>query len=80
MGSRNQDEDEDEGEIENNCEGNLSSPTWLAQFTKVDEGIQCDMCWYEAQVEKSPPENALQRWMDLTRLQNQGVMEKASHI
>ena len=52
VGSRNQDEVD---EVENNgCEGCVPSPTWLAQFTKVDEGIQCNMSWYEAQVEKSP--------------------------
>ncbi|TKC34300.1 hypothetical protein EI555_003267 [Monodon monoceros] len=52
VGSRNQDEVE---EVENNgCERPVPSPTWLAQFTKVNEGIQCDMSWYEAQVEKSP--------------------------
>ncbi|XP_049570423.1 uncharacterized protein LOC125965314 [Orcinus orca] len=52
VGSRNQDE---VGEVENNgCEGRVPSPTWSAQFTKVEEGIQCDMSWYEAQVEKSP--------------------------
>ena len=52
MGSRNQDEVD---EVENNgCEGPVPSPTWLAQFTKVNEGIQCDMSWYEAKVEKSP--------------------------
>ncbi|XP_029088891.1 uncharacterized protein LOC114901355 [Monodon monoceros] len=52
VGSRNQDE---VGEVENNgCEGHVPSPTWSAQFTKVEEGIQCDMNWYEAQVEKSP--------------------------
>ncbi|KAJ8783156.1 hypothetical protein J1605_009764 [Eschrichtius robustus] len=52
VGSRNQDEVD---EVENNGrEGCVPSPTWLAQFTKVDEGIQCNMSWYEAQVEKSP--------------------------
>lgn len=52
VGSRNQDE---VYEVENNgCEGEVPSPTWLAQVNKVDEGIQCDMSCYKAQVEKSP--------------------------
>ncbi|XP_070224898.1 uncharacterized protein [Bos mutus] len=52
VGSQNQDEVD---EVENNgCEGEVPSPTWLAQVNKVDEGIQCDMGYSEAQVEKSP--------------------------
>ena len=52
VGSQNQDE---VNEVENNgCEGQVPSPTWLAQVNKLDEGIQCDMGCSEAQVEKSP--------------------------
>ncbi|XP_069444189.1 uncharacterized protein [Ovis canadensis] len=52
VGSQNQDE---VNEVENNgCEGQVPSPTWLAQVNKVDEGIQCDMGCSEAQVEKFP--------------------------
>ena len=52
VGSRNQDE---VYEVENNgCEGEVPSPTWLAQVNKVDEGIQYNMSCFEAQVEKSP--------------------------
>ena len=52
VGSQNQDEVD---EVENHgCEGQVPSPTWLAQVNKVDEGIQYDMSCFEAQVEKSP--------------------------
>ena len=52
---RNHDKQGYEGEEENsNYEGQGSSPTCLAQVNKVDEGIQCDMSCYKAQVEKSP--------------------------
>ena len=52
VGSQNQDEVD---EVENHgCEGQVPSPTWLAQVNKVDEGIQCNMGCSEAQVEKSP--------------------------
>ncbi|KAB1276376.1 hypothetical protein Cadr_000008165 [Camelus dromedarius] len=54
MGSGNQDEDEDDGVERNSCEGHSPSLTRLSQSNKVDEGIQCDMSWYEAQLEKSP--------------------------
>ncbi|EPY78719.1 hypothetical protein CB1_001026040, partial [Camelus ferus] len=54
MGSGNQDEDEDDGVERNSCEGHSPSLTRLSQLNKVDEGSQCDMSWYEAQLEKSP--------------------------
>nr|XP_010969389.1 PREDICTED: uncharacterized protein LOC105081767 [Camelus bactrianus] len=54
MGSGNQDEDEDDGVERNSCEGHSPSLTRLSQSNKVDEGSQCDMSWYEAQLEKSP--------------------------
>ena len=73
VGSRNQDE---VYEVENNgCEGQVPSPTWLAQVNKVDEGIQCNMSCYEAQVEKSPRQMP-SRGGDGIRQQNQGIMEK----
>lgn len=42
-GYQDEDEYEYESEVENNYAGHGSSPSWMTQFNKVDEGIQCDM-------------------------------------
>ena len=77
VGSRNQDE---VYEVENNgCEGEVPSPTWLAQVNKVDEGIQYDMSCFEAQVEKSPSKSPPKGWRDSIRQQNQGILETTNH-
>uniref|UniRef100_A0A3Q2L1H1 Uncharacterized protein n=1 Tax=Equus caballus TaxID=9796 RepID=A0A3Q2L1H1_HORSE len=54
VGSRELNEDE---VVENNnySQGCLPSHTWLVPFNRVDEGIQCDMSWWQdRELEKSP--------------------------